>query len=195
MKHRRPPLPHWHKGKGFCRWCGDAVLGKGGVPSARRWHPDCVRAYKLAAWSAEQRRVCFERDHGVCGVCGKDCEALERMARGQRHLDRWLGKRAVEDRFGDWFRQRTCGTERSARAWLDEQLEALRLERGWPKSSESWWQADHIRPLVDGGGLDLAYFAAENLRTTCTACHKAKSAREAAERAARRRSAVQPVLL
>lgn len=193
MKHRRPPVPHWEKGKGFCRWCGEAVLGRGGAPSDRRWHPACVLAYKLAAWSAEQRRVCWVRDHGVCGVCGRDCAAQERLAIGQRHLDQWLGGRAAEDRFGDWFRQRRDGTEQSARVWLRQELEALRRERGWPKSGESWWQADHIRPLVDGGGLDLAYFAAENLMTLCCACHKAKTAREAAERAARRKAAVQSV--
>jgi len=156
MKHRRPPVPHWKKGKGFCRWCGEPVLGKGGVPSARRWHPACVDAYKLAAWSAEQRRVCWVRDQGVCGVCGLDTAA-------------------------------------ELRALMDAETWRIRCSARVPYRAGLLWQADHIRPLVEGAGLDLAYFAAENLRTTCTACHKAKTAREAAERAARRRAAVQPV--
>jgi len=152
MKHRRPPVPHWEKGAGFCRWCGEAVLNPNGSTSKRRWHPACVSAYKLAAWSAEQRSVCFERDKGVCGVCGLD--TVEQIVARYPHMSQ------------------------------------LRAELMCRRSGGAFWQADHIRPLVDGGGLDLEYFAKENLRTTCTACHKAKTKREAGERAARRRPAV-----
>lgn len=43
------------------------------------------------------------------------------------------------------------------------------------------WAADHVVPLIDGGGFGL-----DNLQTLCTACHARKTAREAGERAARR---------
>lgn len=152
-RHRKPPVPHWKKGAGFCRWCGEAVLNHKGEASKGRWHPACVSAYKLAAWSAEQRRVCWERDQGVCGVCGIDTAAT---SRDSMPTETWR------------IYHSTLGY----------------------RNTGHLWQADHIRPLVDGGGLDLEYFAKENLRTTCTACHKAKTKREAGERAARRRPAV-----
>lgn len=43
------------------------------------------------------------------------------------------------------------------------------------------WDADHIDPLIDGGSFELS-----NLQTLCGPCHKAKTAREAGERAHRR---------
>jgi 5-methylcytosine-specific restriction protein A len=46
------------------------------------------------------------------------------------------------------------------------------------------WQADHIVPVVEGGGeCDLS-----NLRTLCTACHKRATADLAARRAEQRRA-------
>lgn len=53
--------------------------------------------------------------------------------------------------------------------------------RHW--NSGDLWQADHIRPLFLGKGLDRAFFAPENLQTICTECHKAKNRADA--RAAR----------
>lgn len=57
-----------------------------------------------------------------------------------------------------------------------------------PTRKKQWnsgdlWQADHIRPLFLGKGLDRAFFAPENLQTICTECHKAKNVADA--RAAR----------
>lgn len=51
------------------------------------------------------------------------------------------------------------------------------------KPRRSLWELDHIMPLIDGGGHDLA-----NLQTLCVPCHKTKSAAEAQGRAQLRRS-------
>lgn len=48
----------------------------------------------------------------------------------------------------------------------------------------SLWELDHIVPLIDGGGHELA-----NLQTLCTPCHKNKTAAEARDRAAKARPA------
>ncbi len=48
------------------------------------------------------------------------------------------------------------------------------------------WEADHDVPLWNGGAHDVA-----NLRVRCGPCHKGKTRREATERAALRRPAVQ----
>jgi 5-methylcytosine-specific restriction protein A len=47
----------------------------------------------------------------------------------------------------------------------------------------SLWELDHIVPLIDGGGHELA-----NLQTLCAPCHKSKTAAEARTRAERERS-------
>ncbi len=44
------------------------------------------------------------------------------------------------------------------------------------------WELDHIVPLADGGSHELA-----NMQTLCRPCHRTKTAREATERAQRRR--------
>jgi 5-methylcytosine-specific restriction endonuclease McrA len=46
------------------------------------------------------------------------------------------------------------------------------------------WELDHIVPLVDGGTHELA-----NMQTLCRLCHRAKTVREAMERARRRKAA------
>lgn len=49
------------------------------------------------------------------------------------------------------------------------------------------WQADHIVPVIEGGGsCDLS-----NLRTLCTDCHKAETAKLAKRRAEARKAANQ----
>lgn len=46
------------------------------------------------------------------------------------------------------------------------------------------WEADHIVPVVEGGGL----CGLENYRTLCLACHRAETAALAARRALARRA-------
>ncbi len=52
------------------------------------------------------------------------------------------------------------------------------------------WQADHIIPVVEGGGS----CGLDGYRTLCTACHKAETAALSRRRAKRRGSALQGVL-
>lgn len=47
--------------------------------------------------------------------------------------------------------------------------------------TEAPWHMDHITALADGGSNEM-----ENLQTLCVPCHKAKTRREAAARAAAR---------
>jgi 5-methylcytosine-specific restriction endonuclease McrA len=50
-------------------------------------------------------------------------------------------------------------------------------ERGY-KPGQSFWELDHIIPLIDGGSHDD-----ENLQSLCTPCHTRKTAEEARARA------------
>lgn len=84
-----------------------------------------------------------------------------------------------------------CDTEKLHRIlkFVRPRMDAQKVARelgfanGW-YSRGHFWQADHIQECVRGGwgtGLD-------NIRTLCTPCHKAETARLAAELAAERRS-------
>ncbi|MBZ5608659.1 MAG: HNH endonuclease [Acidobacteriia bacterium] len=80
----------------------------------------------------------------------------------------------------------TCGIDCEA-AWrhLKRLRGAARLkaQRGWGVGSrKSLWDADHIIPVVEGGGeCDLA-----NIRTLCLKCHRAATAELRKRRAAGR---------
>jgi 5-methylcytosine-specific restriction endonuclease McrA len=51
---------------GECPWCGVKETTK-----RRRWHPECVTAYRIAAFSTDQRKALRRRDHGTCSACGR----------------------------------------------------------------------------------------------------------------------------
>jgi 5-methylcytosine-specific restriction endonuclease McrA len=64
---------------------------------------------------------------------------------------------------------------RARRLWMTLRKTIQRLH------GRHLWEADHIRPVVEGGGA----CGLENLRTLCVRCHKVETARLAARRAAR----------
>ena len=48
------------------------------------------------------------------------------------------------------------------------------------KKRSSWWEADHIIPVVEGGDSSL-----DNIRTLCIACHREATAQLRKRRSAR----------
>lgn len=80
----------------------------------------------------------FERDKGICALCGTDTEALSKE---------------LINRFRD----------------LPGVLERNReLRRLGYNPGQSFWEADHIVPVVEGGGE----CGLDNYRTLCVPCHK-----------------------
>lgn len=68
-----------------------------------------------------------------------------------------------------------------------EMLLAKYVPGNWTARRSSGWDADHIVPVVEGGGeCDLS-----NYRTLCHPCHKTVTAQLAARRAESRRKAKQ----
>lgn len=131
-------------GRPLCRWCGLEIL-----PGRRRtfcseW---CVNEWRLRTQPGYLREKVFERDRGVCAVCGIDCEA-------------------------EWRRLKRLRGAARTRAFASWSLRA--------GARRSLWDADHIVPVVEGGGeCDL-----ENMRTLCLICHR----RATADLRARRRA-------
>lgn len=111
------------------------------------------------------RRLVFARDRGVCVKCGLDCHKAERALRDLRFQDH--------------------------QAW--QQSRADYTARGF-NDHKSFWEADHIVEVVNGGGE----CGLDGLQTLCQPCHKAKTKRLAAELKERRRIArmilIQPSL-
>lgn len=120
---------------------------------------ECAERFEIAYFPSATRRHVFNRDRGVCAKCGCDTEKIRRLIDCLRYTFRWR--------------------------WQD--LSQFYREMGFHsrhgRSRGAFWQADHIQECVRGGwGTGL-----ENLRTLCTPCHKAETARLARERAIERR--------
>jgi 5-methylcytosine-specific restriction protein A len=83
------------------------------------------------------RECVFERDAGVCALCALDTHKL---------------------------RRRIMRLPFSARM---QEIRALQEQGAVHKGRKTWWEADHILPVVEGGDSNL-----ENMRTLCIPCHR-----------------------
>lgn len=194
--HRKPPLPESMKRSqpGHCGWCDKPIINPDGKPSRRSWHPDCVVAFKLIHWPYETRNAVFDRDRGICARCGVDTVRQKRIADETMMLQRWLGQQEHHKLFGRGPFHGGPGADLKPLFWLTNQLDEYRRAMGWPPSGTTYWQHDHIRPLIEARG-DISFWALENIQTLCTACHITKGKEDNARRRAQREQATQPVLL
>lgn len=111
-----------------------------GVVSGRRrtfCSDMCVHEWRLRSSSSYLRECVFERDQGVCAICETDTHALRR--------------RVMRLPFAE--RMRT--------------LKVLQAAGTIHRRRKSWWEADHILAVVEGGDSNL-----ENIRTLCIPCHR-----------------------
>jgi len=134
-------------GRGLCRRCGEEV------PKGRRTFcgDQCVEEWRIRSDPGFVRQKVLARDQGVCAVCGLDTEGLQR------------------DVFGKWER-----VNRRENLEIRRQVQRGMLAQygfDWQRHGlerASLWQADHIVPVVEGGGE----CGLENYRTLCCPCHK-----------------------
>lgn len=165
---RRPPRePNWRVGKGLCVWCGGKLEGR-----RRSWCSDaCVAEYRIANFAGDAASQVFRRDQGKCASCGS--------TPADRY--RWRQNCAL------WTQSRWISRYRWPEGWDGE------APVTWIERTDPGWEADHIVPLwsVDRDAPDaFRFWTLANLQTLCLPCHKAKTAREAAQRAASRRAPV-----
>lgn len=147
-----------------CTWCGEQVAGR-----RRQWcSRECVESFQIRIPSIAARHV-KRRDRGVCFNCDRDCLAMERLLHGLRTRGGSFG-----NSFG-WSKE----VWRPIAEELKRHWGAIGFDvRGWTRL----WQADHIIPVCQGGGL----CDPSGYRTLCIPCHKAESAWLARERASGR---------
>lgn len=74
----RNALPKGENGRYLCRWC-NLEVPPGRLTFCSQW---CVEEWKLRSDPAHLRGRVFQRDRGVCAVCGMNCVAeLRRLKR------------------------------------------------------------------------------------------------------------------
>lgn len=144
------------QGNPLCRYCGAPLSGR-----RTSWcGEDCVREAKIRLWPSAARYYVWERDHGVCALCGFDAGLLERV---NRHLEH-----ATDNEYGSDLQSYMA--LREARVVLARVAGAT---MGLWSRFPHLWEADHIVPVAEGGGQ----CGLENYRTACLRCHRAETRR------------------
>lgn len=137
----------------MCRLCGEPCPGR-----RSSWCSDeCMDAYFTATDSNWLRRKVFERDKGICAICGIDAEALQNRLNYMHYEQRTEAFAVLRE---NGFNVPGYGTS----------------------SCGSLWEADHLEPLDEGGSWELS-----NIQTLCTPHHKEKTAEQAARRGRQQR--------
>lgn len=155
--------------KGECRVCSAPI-----PPVRRSFCSDpCRDLYYLATASDFLRFKVYARDHGVCAGCTQDCDDLERQVWGFSTMQKMPRRKQHRDAITRHHRER---------AEMSKELIKLGFMRLVSNHPVTLWEADHIEPLVDGGGFGL-----DNVQTLCQACHIEKTADEAHWRAKRKK--------
>lgn len=128
-------------GKSLCRVCGVEVTGRRQTFCS----DECVDKFLTQTDTEYARRKVFERDRGVCQLCGLDTEAVvaEKTA---SHMTEGV----------------TAGHAKKLA------IQAVLIVWGYPNMKRRMlWDMDHTHPVVLGGTNDMA-----NLRSLCIPCHK-----------------------
>jgi 5-methylcytosine-specific restriction endonuclease McrA len=96
-----------------------------------------VHEWRLRSSTSYLRDCVFERDAGICALCQVDTHKLRRRV----------------------MRMPFPARMRELRALIETGIIHRRRK--------SWWEADHILAVVEGGDSNL-----DNIRTLCIPCHK-----------------------
>jgi 5-methylcytosine-specific restriction endonuclease McrA len=104
--------------------------------------PECVHEILIRTSTNYLRTCVYKRDKAICKLCGIDTKDI--------------AKKAID----------LVGIDRET--FLKEHSISLKRKIWIKKHGGGLWDADHIVPVVKGGGL----CGLDNLRTLCIKCHK-----------------------
>lgn len=152
-------------GRRLCRWCGTEV-----EPPRRTFcGDDCVHEWSVRQSPAYARAKVWERDRGVCTLCGTDTVKQRQELRAE--FD---------------FNERSSRPPEDRRKAFYARLKALHIptSRWWSAGHQGCWDMDHATPVVEGGGG----CGLDNLRTLCLRCHWQQTRRLRQRRSKRKRT-------
>ena len=192
MKKDRYAKPPFRGQKGRCCWCGSSPLPKG----RQSWCSDrCVNDYLLVSSPSHIRKAVYRRDKGICAICGVNATKEYRKWQAIAKEVNWLANRLINTSRNNVdfvngnqvLRDTKFPSSKESRQFIRYML-AKYAPANWTPGRSTGWDADHIVPVVEGGGqCDLS-----NFRTLCHPCHKAETAKLATRLAECRKSDKQP---
>lgn len=176
---RSVPLPEGWKGAGWCRWCLGYIDGR--YRKNMNWHRDCKQAWLLHSDRDVQTQFLIDRDGLECW----DCKGGWSWVREGETVLRWVWQGVP------WcFPVKPSFNDRDRLAMAGQAIEGVTVGAFYSlhrRPNAGTLEVDHDVPLWSVWHLETweraRYYGPTNLRLRCTACHKAKSKREAAERA------------
>ena len=139
-----------------CQYCQKALKESSEMKRVATWESffcsyDCYKSRRIRA-GHDIRETLFELERGVCQIC---------------HVDAHDMFRRVHVLTSTSERRRFLSTH-----WPAFQTQTKAKIFNDPKEGD-FWQADHIIPVVEGGGTcDIS-----NLRTLCTPCHEKETSK------------------
>lgn len=129
-----------------CRYCGNPCAGR----RTSFCSPACVHEWRLRAHPSYLRSCVRRRDRGVCAVCRRDTYALRNRL--------YALLRTNPDGVFSFLNRHRLSYKKEMR-WNQEEVRV---------TIHSLWQADHVIPIVEGGGG----CGLENLQSLCVWCHR-----------------------
>jgi 5-methylcytosine-specific restriction endonuclease McrA len=135
-------LPKGPSGRALCRYCNQEV------PKGRRsfCSDECIHQHKILTNPGYVRDLIYERDKGICSDCGLDTDKAKK-------------------RIYDALKSETIHFSVMKDSWYFHKW------LGIPANRTSIWDADHIKPVAQGGGG----CGLDNYQTLCIWCHKKKT--------------------
>ena len=124
---------------GGCRWCNSSIK----PPRRTFCSAACVHEHKLRSDNRYMRGCVYQRDRGLCGVCGVSTILVGRAIRSAETKEEELRLRKI------------FSVPSKRKVWRRKHDGAI-------------FDVDHIHPVAKGGGLA----GLDNLRTLCLSCHR-----------------------
>lgn len=131
-------LPKDEFGFTMCRWCNGPVK----PPKRTMCSPECVHEIRIRTNTNYVRDCVYKRDKGICSICTIDTKkiAKEALSLDTENRKQLLIKNNISLKRKIWKRKHGGGL----------------------------WDADHIKPVKEGGGT----CGLDNFRCLCISCHK-----------------------
>lgn len=162
-------LPRGPNGRALCRQCNTEV-----PPKRLSFCSDkCVEIWRIRSQPSYVRVKLYERDKGVCAVCGTDCQALVREL---EKLDDYYDRHRYK---GGWGYLYPEVVRKNEKLMVALQQHCISVHRWVHRRRQGIWDADHITPVVEGGGE----CGLDNYRTLCCRCHRNETTKLAGRRA------------